>query len=134
MSQMPNETSKDARVRVMGRLREIANLVTDNMSVNITMHTLETLLAVAEDEGLTITEYAKKLRTSMNTVSRQLLDLGDRGRPDKKTGQAKPGFKLVEPVIDPMDLRSKTYRLTPKGRNFVNSIVNILERGNGAPP
>jgi DNA-binding MarR family transcriptional regulator len=106
----------------MGRLREIVTLVNNTPSVNITLHTLETFLAVAEDEGLTVTEYARKLQTSLNTVSRQLLDLGIRNR------KKEPGWNLVEPTRDPMNLRSKPYRLTPKGRALASKIADIMVR------
>lgn len=125
------QSRKASLATSMGRLREIANLVTDATSVNITMHTVETFLAVAEEEGLNVTEYARKMGASLNTVSRQLLDLGIRNR------KGEPGWNLVVPVTDPMDLRSKSYRLTSEGRELVKKIAAIVHRGRedaaGAP-
>lgn len=118
-----NTTRKGELAVTMGRMREIAQIITEVMSVNVTMHTVETFLAMAEDEGLTVTEYARKLGTSLNTVSRQLLDLGIRNR------KGEPGWRLVEPYIDPQDLRSKSYRLTLEGRQLANRIKAILDRG-----
>jgi hypothetical protein len=45
-----NGTRKSARAATMSRLKEVADLITETTSVNITLHTLKTLLAVAEDD------------------------------------------------------------------------------------
>lgn len=78
-----------------------------------------------------MTEYARKMGASLNTVRRQLLDLGIRNR------KGEPGWNLVVPVTDPMDLRSKSYRLTSEGRELVKKIAAIVHRGRedaaGAP-
>ena len=38
---------------------------------------------VAEDEGLSVQEYARRANMSMSTMSRKLLDIGERPRLNK---------------------------------------------------
>ena len=48
---------------------------------------------VAEDEGLSVQEYARRAHMSMSTMSRKLLDIGERPRLLNKIGRNVPSLK-----------------------------------------
>jgi DNA-binding MarR family transcriptional regulator len=77
-----------------------------------------TFIAVALDEGKSMSEYALKLGLPQSTVSRHLLDLGPRNR---KKG---PGLELLRPERDPEDFRRWTQHLTPKGRELIRRVID----------
>lgn len=78
---------------------------------------IQAFLLVAEKEGLTVGEYAKKAGISPTTMSRHLLDMGERDR----DGEA--GAGLVEGRENILNRREKVYHLTAKGRAFLSSIT-----------
>jgi DNA-binding MarR family transcriptional regulator len=78
---------------------------------------IQAFLLVAEKEGLGVGEYAKKAGISPTTMSRHLLDMGDRDR------HAEAGAGLVEGRENILNRREKVYHLTPKGRAFLSSIT-----------
>src|SRR5262249_7788823 len=77
---------------------------------------MEAFLLVAREPGLSVTEYAKRLKAPKSTVSRDLLDLGDRNR------KGEPGVGLVTSRPNRFDPRQLEYRLTPRGRALVKQI------------
>ncbi len=79
-----------------------------------------TFLAVARDEGLGVTDYAKQLNVNVTTMSRHLLDIGERNR------NMEPGWGLVTYRPNPFELRKHQYYLTPKGRSLLDSVMNEL--------
>lgn len=81
-----------------------------------------TFLLVAEEEGLGITEYAKRADVAQSVMSRHILDLGDR---DRKKAE---GFGLVHTSVDPMELRKKRVYLTDKGRVIWRRMQRAIER------
>jgi DNA-binding MarR family transcriptional regulator len=58
---------------------------------------------------------------SLSTMSRNLLDMGDRNRHMEK------GFGLVTSRNKPMNLREKEYFLTDKGRAVIFQITRQLK-------
>lgn len=79
-----------------------------------------TFILCATYEGESIGEIARRAGFAVSTTSRHVLDLGEFDR------MKKPGYKLVETRIDPMELRRKTIHLTPKGRALLNQLINTV--------
>jgi DNA-binding MarR family transcriptional regulator len=83
---------------------------------------VSTFLLVAAEEGLNVSEYAKRAGTSQSLMTRHLLDLG------KVNRYHKAGFGLVEVHDDLMDRRNKRNQLTAKGQRLVGQIFGALKR------
>jgi DNA-binding MarR family transcriptional regulator len=79
-------------------------------------------LLVAEEEGLSVNEYAKRAGVSVSVMSRHLLDIGERNR------SMKPGFGLVTYRANPLELRKHEYMLTDEGRALLHRITPQQER------
>ena len=60
-------------------------------------------LLVAEEEGLGVSDYAKRAGVSMSVMSRHLLDIGQRNR------NMEEGFGLVTYRANPLELRKHEY-------------------------
>ena len=78
---------------------------------------VETFWTVAANEGLNVRTYAKAVGCPETTMSRFLLDLGERDR------KGDPGAGLVEGKPNVLDRRETLYHLTPKGRELKASIL-----------
>jgi DNA-binding MarR family transcriptional regulator len=78
---------------------------------------IQAFLLVAEKEGLSVADYAKKADISPTTMSRNLLDLGERDR------NFEEGAGLVEGRDNILNRRERVYHLTPKGRALLASIT-----------
>lgn len=104
-------------------LHKVAVMLTTFRSVNslMTIQAAHTFLLVALHEGRSLTELATLSGYKLPTVSRTLLDLGVRNR------RREPGWGLVETVVDPMELRRKSVRLTNKGRAIINQVLDIAK-------
>ena len=81
---------------------------------------VQAFVIVALGEGKSLTELAKDLGSSASTVSRHLLDLGERNR------KMEPGYGLVDRRVDPMELRKNIYTLTPRGKLLAASIIDAM--------
>ena len=81
---------------------------------------IQAFLLVAQEEGLGVNDYAKRAGVSMSTMSRHLLDIGERNRNMEK------GFGLVTYRPNPMELRKHEYMLTDKGRALLRQITQNL--------
>lgn len=86
------------------------------------MQYVESLLLVAEEEGLSVTDYAKRADVSVSVMSRHLLDIGKRNR------EMKPGFGWVDYRNNPMELRKKEYFLSDKGRALIHQFKRQLNK------
>jgi DNA-binding MarR family transcriptional regulator len=64
-------------------------------------------LVIAQKEGLTVTEVAKRTGQNTASITRTLQALSQR--------PAKPGLDVICPRPDPMDARRKTAHLPRKG-------------------
>jgi DNA-binding MarR family transcriptional regulator len=86
------------------------------------LRTLQALLQVAGNPGLTVNEYAIKSGVELSSMSRNLLELADRSR-----RQGGAGHGLIE-ARNGEDLRERRYYLTPAGHRLVARAMR-LERG-----
>ena len=82
-----------------------------------------TFLLVADEEGLTVGDYAKKAGVAGSVMSRHLLDLSVHQR--TKTGA---GFAIIETRQNLKNLREHTVHLTDKGRALFHRIHRVVER------
>lgn len=77
-------------------------------------------LLVALDEGLSVSEYAKRAGTTQAVMTRILFALGSRNR------GCKPRYGLVQQVIDPQDGRRTQTFLTDRGKVLVHEMVRSI--------
>ena len=78
---------------------------------------IQAFLLVAENEGLSVGEYAQRAGMSGAMMSRTLLDMGERTR------YYQEGAGLVEGEENDRNRREKLYHLTPKGRALLASLT-----------
>jgi DNA-binding MarR family transcriptional regulator len=100
-------------------IRQILALLDPLFSIRSTMpaRTIQAFLLVAEKEGLSVGEYARRAGLSPTTMSRNLLDMGERDR------NYEEGAGLIEGKENVLNRREKLYSLTPKGRALLASIT-----------
>lgn len=79
-----------------------------------------TFLEVAIHEGCSMTDIWKKTGWSQSTLSRHLLDLGERDR------HKNPGLQLLESRRDPQELRKNIYTLTGRGKKLQQKLLSLL--------
>ena len=79
-----------------------------------------TFILCATYEGESVGDIARRAGFAVSTTSRHILDLGEYDR------LKRPGYRLVETKIDPMELRKKSIHLTPKGRALLNQLINTM--------
>jgi DNA-binding MarR family transcriptional regulator len=77
-------------------------------------------LLVAAEEGLNVTEYARRAGISQSLMTRHLADIG------KENRYHEPAFGLVEQFDAPRDKRQRLMRLTTKGKGVVVRILGAL--------
>lgn len=78
-------------------------------------------LLVAQQEGLSVSEYAVLGGVSQTVMTRHLLDIGSHTR------KREPGLGLVIQRPDPLDNRRHQAFLTSKGRSLLHKIRTQLE-------
>lgn len=100
--------------RLLGEFRS-------SIDPNIPAQMLQTFMAVAMNEGKSLTEYAELVSANLSTASRHMLELGDRNR------RLEAGYGLVVRTPDPMNLRQNAYTLSRKGKLLLANIVKIME-------
>jgi DNA-binding MarR family transcriptional regulator len=81
---------------------------------------VQAFFLVAQKEELSITEYAKRGGLSATSMSRNLIDMGERDR------NLNDGPGLVEKYENIMNRREHLYRLTLKGRALLAAITKAL--------
>jgi DNA-binding MarR family transcriptional regulator len=101
------------------RLRALIRLLDEFADMPTGM--ASTFLRVAMNEGCSLKDVVELSGKPQSTMSRYLLDLGERDR----TG--KPGHGLVAWRIAPEELRRKEYRLTAKGKALLHRILSDLK-------
>jgi DNA-binding MarR family transcriptional regulator len=104
--------------KVVGRAAEVVASVNQNLTVRA----LHLLCLVAENEGQTVTDYAKTAHMPPQTTSSTLLRLSDIERGSMPGGK---GAGLIAMVPGSDNLRERRYRLTPKGRAIFDRLVRI---------
>lgn len=97
---------------------EVFRSTRETMSVQLA----QSLLLVALNEGASLRDLQTKTQWSMSTMSRHLLDLGQRDR------RMEPGLDLVVMRQNPMNMRTNEYRLSKKGKEVLARIIQSLER------
>lgn len=112
---------KDETLMAVRRLERALRQVRTAIDPLVPTQVVQAFLAVAVNEGRTLTELAEALGTNVSTASRQLLDLGDRNR------KMEDGYKLVDRQADPMNLRVNRYTLTPKGKLLIQELAEIMK-------
>lgn len=80
----------------------------------------QTFLMVANNEGCSLTDIYKQTGWALSTISRHLLDLGERDR------YKNPGLHLIESRRDPMELRKNVYTLTPRGKKLAQKLISLV--------
>lgn len=105
--------SVDAAIRALSTFK----LLNETMPLQYVL----SFLAVAQEEGLGVTEYAKKIGVNVTTMSRHLLDIGARNR------KMQPGYGLIMYRPDPLELRKHQYFLTPKGKQLLHTFLRELD-------
>jgi DNA-binding MarR family transcriptional regulator len=80
----------------------------DEHSKSVPLNYLCAFCLVAIEQGLSVEEYAERARVPVGTMSRHLLDIGDRNR-------KRPGLGLVTSRPNPTNRRKSEYLLTAKG-------------------
>lgn len=117
MSHMKPIVSEDQRA-----LERVKLLLTAFKEIDETMpiQIAITFLEVAIHEGCSLTDIWKKTGWSQSTLSRHLLDLGERDR------HKNPGLQLVESRRDPLELRKNIYTLTNRGRKLSQKLITLL--------
>lgn len=77
---------------------------------------IRAFLLVCEEEGLAISEYARRSGVSLSVMSRHMRDIGDIDRYQEE------GMGLVTTRQDPLDRRNTQALLTDKGRVLMHRI------------
>jgi DNA-binding MarR family transcriptional regulator len=113
---------QDARTtRALNRARALFSAF-QTISETMPIQIANTFILVALYEGRSMRDYKELAGVQQSTMSRHLLDLGERNR------KKEPGFGLLEQRSDQQDLRRNIYRLTRKGENLLNNIVSVMEK------
>ena len=79
-----------------------------------------TLLTVALNEGISLSDLTERTRQATSSASRNVASLSTVHR------KGKPGHGLVLNREDPFERRKKQHVLTPKGRSFVDQLIEIV--------
>jgi len=120
---MPDATKSSGRVdpvdaRSLAALDGTLRAARRHLGPDVTIQRLLILINVYLSEGLSQSELLQRLdSTSVTALSRNLADLS------RLTSRKRPGPGLLELQVDPMNLRRKRVRLTPKGRRVVGRIL-----------
>jgi DNA-binding MarR family transcriptional regulator len=112
----------DNKVRSEGQIVVIRSMLTGldpffRIRATMPARQIQAFLLVAEKEGMSVADYAKKASISPTTMSRNLLDMGERDRRNED------GAGLVEGRDNILNRRERVYHLTPKGRALLASIT-----------
>jgi hypothetical protein len=102
----------------MWALRQVHEMFNKELRRDIPAQYINSFALVAENEGLTVNEYAERSGVSKSVMSRHLLDIGDRFR------DGKPGFGLVtsRPKIE--DNRAHEVLLTERAGAWQSAFVS----------
>ena len=78
-------------------------------------------LMVAQEEGLTVSQYAERAGCGQTVMTRWLFDIGSHSR------TREPGLGLVTQRSDPNDLRKHQTFLTQKGKELAFAVMRVLK-------
>lgn len=114
---MADEASNSHLDKII-RLNKAFQLGTTN---EIPLALVQTFLVAARHEGKTVNELVELANGNRSTVSRHLLDLSENLR------NGAPGYGLLNRIRHPSDLRSVVFVLSPKGKNVLSQVRDIME-------
>ena len=89
----------------------------------IPMSAIVVLLETARHNEISHSDLAERVSLSRSSLGRALAYLGDRHW--NRVGK-KGGLGLVESIFDPIDLRARIARLTPKGKTFIQHLKDTI--------
>jgi DNA-binding MarR family transcriptional regulator len=98
-------------LQVLNRFREL--------DAEMQMPQAVTLLTVALNEGISLSDLTERTRQATSSTSRNVASLSTVHR------KGKPGHGLVLNREDPFERRKKQHILTPKGLSFINQLIEI---------
>jgi len=75
------------------------------------------LILGTEEDGMSLTELAKRAEIQLATASRYVSALG------KVNRHREEGLKLIESFEDPMERRKKIIRLTTRGKKLIHKML-----------
>ena len=99
------------QLQVLNRFREL--------DAEMQMPQAVTLLTVALNEGISLSDLTERTRQATSSASRNVASLSTVHR------KGKPGHGLVLNREDPFERRKKQHILTPKGLSFINQLIEI---------
>ena len=107
---------------VQASLKTLDILINDlrELDSEMQIQQIATLLAIAQDEGIALSEIAERTQQGMSSASRNVAALSTMHRKGKK------GHGLVVNKEDPLERRRKQHFLTPKGVTFLRRLVDRL--------
>lgn len=111
------DEDRQALQRLYAALDEVKGI-----SIHMPVGQLMAFIVVALNEGKPMKELAKIADSNISTMSRQLIDLGQRNR------RMEPGYMLIEQRQNPMNLRENQYSVTLKGNHLLKGILKHLKR------
>jgi DNA-binding MarR family transcriptional regulator len=106
----------------LAQVRGLLNACDAFLALNgrIPLRCVQAFLAVALRPGQSVGDYARACRLSTSTMSRNLLDIGERNR----TGEE--GYGLVRGRENPNNRRECEYYLTERGTTFLTKVLTLL--------
>lgn len=107
----------DDELKLLFRLSRLLGQGQETLGRDASLQMMQALLLVAQNEGLSLTDLCDLAGVAQSTMSRHLLDLGERNR------LREPGLGLLVGKTDLQDSRRKRYTLTPKGRKVVRDFL-----------
>lgn len=78
------------------------------------------LVALAGDDGISLTDISEKSELGLSTVSRHAAALGKINRKHEQ------GLQLIQTHEDPMERRRRLATLTGKGKAFMNQLMKEM--------
>lgn len=85
------------------------------------MQQADLLLTIARKPGIGSAELMQQTQLAQSSVSRSMKTLSKFG------DEGAPGLDLVDAQIDPRATKKRIYFLTPKGKQFVNRVLKVIE-------
>ena len=121
MTETRTPKQEDGSRRELRKVQEVIRLFQQE-NPNMPAQVMNVFFAVALNEGKSMRELMAIAGVdSQSTMSRHLLDLGERNR------RKEPGYQLVKAELDPMELRKKQYTLTKKGRWMIDRVLHTIQ-------
>tara|TARA_R100000808_G_scaffold6280_1_gene18792 strand:+ start:4063 stop:4431 length:369 start_codon:yes stop_codon:yes gene_type:complete len=116
---MDDEFEKRFRTRSVRDLANVMELFAD-LRRDMPLQLIRTFLMVAADPGRPFKDYGKRLGISQSSMSRHMAELAEWGQ------RGNDPLHLIESFEDPEERRRKCARLTPKGEQTRDRLVDLL--------